>query len=66
MFVPLAALTGVSLHKGQLHYPLYMNVQYTPAQNATLAAQIAMAISILFSTIPAFWVLRPEIASRRP
>jgi hypothetical protein len=61
---PLAALGGATLAKGHWHYPFFLNPQYTPVQNATLCAQIAVALSVLFTVIPAFWTLRPEIATR--
>lgn len=64
MLVPSGALAGVTLAKGQWHYPFYMNVQYTPVQNATLAATIVMALSVFLSGIPAFWTFRPEIETR--
>lgn len=64
MLVPVAALAGVTLANGHLQYPFYMNVQYTPVQNATLVAAIAMATASLFASISAFWALRPEIANR--
>jgi len=41
-----------------------MDALYTPVQNATLAATIGMAISVLFASIAAFWTLRAEIATR--
>jgi len=63
MLVPVAALSGVTL-KSHLQYPFYMDALYTPVQNATLAATIAMAISVLFASIAAFWTLRAEIATR--
>jgi len=61
---PLAALGGATLAKGHWHYPLFLNPQYTPVQNATLCAQIATVVSVLFTVIPAFWTLRPEIATK--
>jgi hypothetical protein len=63
MLIPVAALSGVTL-RGHLQYPFYMNPLYTPVQNATLAASIAMATSVLFASIAAFWTLRAEIATR--
>jgi hypothetical protein len=63
--VSLSGLTGVTLDaEHRLHYPFFMNVHFSPVQNATLAAQVALAVSVLFSVIPAFWTFRPEIASR--
>ena len=61
---PVAALIGVTLGQGHLRYPFYMNVHYSPVQNATLCAQIALMICVFFTLIPAFWTLRPEIATR--
>ena len=64
MLVPLAALAGATLGKGHWHYPFYLNVQYTPVQNANLAATIGVAIAVFFTVIPAFWTFRPEIETR--
>jgi hypothetical protein len=63
IFMPAAALFGATIGKG-MRYPLYMNVEYSPVQNATLVAEIATAIFMMFSALPAFWTLRSEIASR--
>ncbi|HYS52826.1 MAG TPA: hypothetical protein VER58_03550 [Thermoanaerobaculia bacterium] len=63
--VSLSGLSGVTLSQGHRpHYPFFLNVQFSPVQNATLAAQIAIAVSVLFAVIPAFWTFRPEISSR--
>jgi len=64
MFAPVAALSGVTLARGHLHYPFYLNVQFSAVQNATLASQITLAICVFFAVIPAFWTFRPEIATR--
>src|SRR5258706_5707647 len=64
MFFPVAALSGVTIAKGHPRYPMYMDALFTPVQNATLCAQIAIAMCIFFTVIPAFWTLRPEIATR--
>ena len=61
---PVAALMGVTVAKQRWQYPLAMNPQFTPVQNATLCAQIALTICVVFTVIPAFWTLRPEIATR--
>jgi hypothetical protein len=63
IFMPMAALCGATMAKG-LRYPLFMNVEYTPVQNATLVADVATVVFIVFSALPAFWTLRSEIASR--
>lgn len=64
MMFPVAALVGVTLGKGRLLYPLYMNAQFSPQQNATLAGQITTGICVLFTVITAFWTFRSEIATR--
>jgi len=61
--MPVAALSGVTLKHG-LQYPFYMDALYTPVQNATLAATIAMGTSVLFASIASFWTLRAEITTR--
>jgi hypothetical protein len=62
--VPFAAMAGVTLAKGHWHYPFYLNAQYTPVQNANLAAEIVLVVAVFFSAIPAFWTFRPEIETR--
>jgi hypothetical protein len=64
MMFPVAALVGVTLGKGRLLYLLYMNAQFSPQQNATLAGQITTGICVLFTVITAFWTFRSEIATR--
>ena len=65
---PLAAMVGITLDltltKGHPVYPMYMNVHFTPQQNAALAGQITSAICVLFTVITAFWTFRSEIATR--
>lgn len=61
---PLAALCGVTIAEGRWHYPLMMNARFTPIQNATLCAQISLTICVVFTVLPAFWTMRPEIATR--
>ena len=46
---PVAALSGATLAKGHLRYPLYMNAQFSPAQNATRPDQ--------FEVRPFFYLL---------
>ena len=64
MFFPLCAMIGISIGKGGLHYPMYMDVHFTPVQSATLAGQITSGICVLFTVITAFWTFRYEIATR--
>ncbi len=64
ILAPVAALSGVTLGKGHMHYPFYLNVQFSAVQNATLVSEITLAVCVLFAVIPAFWTLRPEIATR--
>lgn len=63
ILLPLAGLCGVTFRRG-LHYPFFMDPQYSAVQNATLAAEIAWAMCVVFAAIPAFWALRSEIATR--
>ena len=62
--VPVAALLGVTLAKGQFRYPMYLEAGFSPFQNAVLAAQISTGMSVLFTVLAAFWTLRTEIATR--
>ncbi len=68
MLFPLAAMVGITLDlaiaKGHPVYPLFMNVHFSPEQNATLAGQITTGICVLFTVITAFWTFRSEIATR--
>lgn len=63
VFVPLAAVLGVTISKGHLRYPFFLNDQYTPSQNAALAMLIASIMAVLFANIATFWTLRAEIAT---
>lgn len=60
---PIGALVGPIVGTRHFVYPLYMNSQFTPVANATLVADITGACAIIFASIVAFWVLRPEVAS---
>jgi len=62
MFAPAAALCGATLGKGW-HYPMFMEVRYTPQQNAELAVTLGMAGAMFFAAIAAFWIFRPELAT---
>ena len=64
ILAPVVALSGVTFGKGHVHYPFYLKAQFSAVQNATLASEITLAICVLFAVIPAFWTLRPEIATR--
>lgn len=64
MFVPIAAILGVTLTKGRLRYPFFLNEQYTPSQNAALVMLIVSMLAVLIANIAAFWTLRPEVATR--
>jgi hypothetical protein len=64
MMFPVAALGGATLGKGHLHFPFYMDAQFSPVQNATLAGQMTTGLCVLFTVITAFWTFRPEIATR--
>jgi hypothetical protein len=61
---PVAALAGATFAGGHVHYPLFMNQQYTPLQNAELVTQISTAVAVLFASIASFWTLRNEIATQ--
>jgi len=68
MFFPLCAMFGITLDlmfaKGHPVYPMYMDVHFTPLQNAKMAGQITSGICVLFAVITSFWTFRSEIATR--
>jgi hypothetical protein len=63
VLIPVAAVLGVTLAKGHLHYPLFLNEQYTPSQNAALVMLVASMMAVLFANVAAFWTLRTEVAT---
>ena len=63
MFFPIGAVLGVTVAKGHLRYPFFLNDQYTPSQNAALVMLIASMLAVLFANIAAFWTLRAEVAT---
>jgi hypothetical protein len=60
--LPAAGLIGATFSKG-FHYPLFMGAHYTAAQSAAEATEVASLMTVFFATIPAFWVMRTEIAT---
>ena len=66
-FVLVPALAPPSAIIGATHalrYPMYMDARWSPIANASNACEIGSLMCAFFAIIPAFWVLRPEIASR--
>lgn len=70
-FLPIAVLCGSTFTKAwspheaaTAHYPMFMEVHYSPSQNAKMATDVASFMSAFFAIIPAFWSLRNEMITR--
>lgn len=51
-------------HAPPLRYPFSMSIEMSPAETANTAGEISTIGAMLLATLPAFWILRLEIASR--
>jgi len=58
-----ASLFGATLAEG-FRYPLYVSRQMSAAQNAEMAGLILTFFAMTFGTVAAFWVFRPEVATK--
>jgi hypothetical protein len=58
-----ASLLGATVAQG-LRYPLYLGGQMSAAQNAEMAALILTFFAMTFGSVAAFWVFRPEVATK--
>jgi len=63
MLIPVFALLGGTFVHG-FHYPLTMEVRWSPAQNAAMIGTVASVVCPVFALMPAFWALRAEIETR--
>lgn len=61
--VTTTVLLGTTLAH-RLTYPLYWIREWSPTQNAELAATMATLLAVAFASMAAFWTFRPEVSSR--